>query len=387
MDRQRSGRRAVRFVGAATAFSLLGDQALYSTLPVYFEQLGLRPLEVGIVLSANRWIRLVTNELAHRFMDRVDQRVLFVSAVTLGAAITGFYASTPSFALLVLARLAWGLCWSFIRHLGLLSALASDDAAHSGRSAGRLGGISRIGSVGGLLGGALLVDWLGYGPALALLAGVSLLAVPLALVGFVPATTTDRTSDGPTGKTGVAWVLGYANGMVGPGLVMATLGAVIDDQLTGSGVLSAASLTGAILAMRFAVETGAAARLGALSDTYGIRTALAGSFAVGAVALSIAAFSTALPVLIVSVLAFFVSGTALNAGLQGYVGNRGSKAVARFVTAHDLGSASGPMIGWLALGLVDRRAFGLAIGAVVYGLAAILATRGLDPAAPSTTVA
>ena len=38
-------------VGAATAFSLLGDQTLYSTLPVFFEELGLRPVAVGIILK------------------------------------------------------------------------------------------------------------------------------------------------------------------------------------------------------------------------------------------------------------------------------------------------------------------------------------------------
>ena len=378
MQRSTARGSTVWFVGAATAFSLLGDQALYSTLPVHFEQLGLRPIEVGIVLSANRWIRLFTNELAHRLMGRFDQRMLFTSAVALGAAITAFYASTPTFALFVLARLAWGLCWSFIRHLGLLSALAADDVARSGRSAGRLGGISRVGSVGGLLGGALLVDWLGFGPALLVLAVISMLAIPLALIGFVPAVDKKDQAESTGAGGGVAGILGYVNGMVGPGLVMATLGAVIDERITGGGWLSAASLTGAVLAVRFAVETGAAARLGAMSDVYGIRRALSASFAIGAVALSVAAVSSSLPLLIVSVVAFFVSGTALSAGLLGFAGSQGSRAVARYVTAHDLGSASGPMIGWLALGIFDRRTLGLAIGAAVYGLAAVVAMRRLD---------
>ena len=45
-------------LGAATAFSLLGDQTLYSVLPVYYGDLGLSPMQVGLLLSANRWVRL-----------------------------------------------------------------------------------------------------------------------------------------------------------------------------------------------------------------------------------------------------------------------------------------------------------------------------------------
>ena len=61
-----NSRRTVVCIGAATAFSLLGDQMLYSVLPVYYESLGLTAVGVGVLLSANRWIRLLTNDLAYR---------------------------------------------------------------------------------------------------------------------------------------------------------------------------------------------------------------------------------------------------------------------------------------------------------------------------------
>ncbi|MDH3642615.1 MAG: hypothetical protein OES38_10995, partial [Gammaproteobacteria bacterium] len=80
--------RSVAFIAAATAFSLLGDQVLYAVLPVYYEDLGLTPIQVGILLSANRWIRLVTNELAHRLGQGPSQRALFLGAFVLGVAST-----------------------------------------------------------------------------------------------------------------------------------------------------------------------------------------------------------------------------------------------------------------------------------------------------------
>ena len=85
-SRQRLPHRSVILVASAVAFSLLGDQALYAVLPVHFKALGLFPFQVGIILSANRWIRLITNHLVERITARVDTKwvmplVLLVSAL------------------------------------------------------------------------------------------------------------------------------------------------------------------------------------------------------------------------------------------------------------------------------------------------------------------
>lgn len=360
----------VWLIGAATAFSLLGDQTLYSTLPIFFEDLGLEPFQVGIILSANRWIRLGTNELAHRLVTVIDQRVIFTAALILGSATTAVYAFTPAFTLFVCARLAWGLCWSFIRHLGVLSVMETSGEGSAGYVAGRLGGISRVGSIGGLLGGALLVDRLGFGPALAVMAGISVLAVPFGWFGFVPITFRSSPTE-LTGQGGlVTSLLGFAHGAVGPGLVLATLGAVLDERTGRGGWFSATTLTGGVLAMRFVVEGGAAGRLGAISDSHGVRAASVGAFTLGGSALVAAAVAPTVTLLVIAVVTFFVCGTAFGAALTGFAGAQGSRALARYVTATDLGAASGPLIGWVALGVFDQRTLGLAIGAVIYGLAA-----------------
>ena len=89
--------RSVVFIAAATAFSLLGDQVLYAVLPVYYADLGLTPIQVGILLSANRWIRLLTNELAHRLGRGPAQRAIFLGAFALGALTTAAYLLSNSF--------------------------------------------------------------------------------------------------------------------------------------------------------------------------------------------------------------------------------------------------------------------------------------------------
>ena len=154
-ERNRSGndeRLRVAFVGTATAFSLLGDQALYAVLPVYYNALGISAIEVGILLSANRWIRLLTNDLAHRLTGPEQttegiRRLLFVGAFALGACTTFAYGLTKSFWLLLAARLAWGLAWSFIRHLGVQAIMVDGAVERPGRTMGLYNGISRAGSV------------------------------------------------------------------------------------------------------------------------------------------------------------------------------------------------------------------------------------------------
>ena len=60
------GRKKVVWVGGATAFSLLGDQTLYAVLPTYYLELGLMPWHVGILLSANRLVRVFINHWSER---------------------------------------------------------------------------------------------------------------------------------------------------------------------------------------------------------------------------------------------------------------------------------------------------------------------------------
>ena len=108
----------VLVVSTATGISLLGDQVLYAVLPVYFKTLGLSAVQVGVLLSANRWIRLLTNHVAHRVMAHVDARLLFAGAMSVGVLTTCAYTVTQYFVVLLLARIVWGLCWSFIRHIG-----------------------------------------------------------------------------------------------------------------------------------------------------------------------------------------------------------------------------------------------------------------------------
>jgi predicted MFS family arabinose efflux permease len=361
---------------------LLGDQALYAILPIYFEELDLLPFQVGILLSANRWIRLVTNHVAHVLADRTPPAPLFVGAFALGVAVTFAYALFPTFALLLAARLLWGLSWSFIRHIGVLALLQDVPGTHTAQTMGYYNGISRMGSVAGLFGGALLFDLFGYTNAFWILGVLGLASVALswpAAPTRLPATSTyaAENEDHPARQLGLL-VLGFTLGGVGPGLVISTLGFLLKTRLEGELViasitLGAATLTGAVLATRFLLDTVAAPWLGALGDTLGPRRGTTIVFAAGAAMLTLAAYTTALVPLCASIIAFFMCGTALNAIVQGVAGKQGGMRYARYVSAYDLGSAAGPLFGWVAVGTLDAENFAIVLAAILYAFATIVA--------------
>ncbi len=346
---------------------MLGDQVLYAVLPVIYEDLGLVALEVGILLSANRWIRLLTNELAHRTAHKASPNLLLTSSLLLGAATTAAYYFTASFVVLLAARLLWGFSWSYIRHVGVGSILSSVEGHEVGQTMGWYNGISRAGSVAGLFGGALLVDVLGFHAAILILAAISAIAVPFVwgrTDSIPPEKEITRTS-----APGRLLLLGISLGIVGPGFVIATLGAAIADRLDGDNLmLSAATFTGALLAGRYVVDSAAAPFLGASFDRLGFERASRIYFALGGISLIFAWQMESLTIFSLAVVFFFVCATALQAGVAATAGQLGSGAYARYVTASDFGSAAGPLIGWVLVDLFNDVSLSIAIGGGVYFL-------------------
>ena len=362
--------KPVVFVGIATALSLLGDQVLYSVLPVYFDELGLAPIEVGLILSVNRWIRLITNHFAYRMAERFRSDLLFAVALLLGSFTTAMYFFTSLFSVLFVARLLWGLAWSFIRHVGVLDVMQGVPAEVSGRTMGVYNGISRLGSVTGLFGGALLVDLVGFSTAILTIACISVVAIPVGM----KAKLSDRPL--PREQLGASWgtpgvrmyaVIGFALGAVGPGLVTATLGAVLLDRLGATAfALSAATLTGAVLAARYVLDSLAAPWLGGLSDRYGVRTIVVVFMSLGGVALLFAASVYNVYVVSVLIIVFFATGTALQAGVTGAVSQLGSGPFRHYITTMDFGAAAGPLLGWWLLDTLGFDAAAIALGGGIY---------------------
>jgi MFS family permease len=96
-------------VGIGTCLSLLGDASIYAVLPSQTVGAGVSIASLGILLSANRFVRLFSNGPAGVAYDRGRRRRLFVSALFLGGLSTALYALSQGFWLLLVGRLLWGL--------------------------------------------------------------------------------------------------------------------------------------------------------------------------------------------------------------------------------------------------------------------------------------
>ena len=170
---------AVYLVSGITALSLFGDSLLYSLLPLYAEDLGIPLMAVGLILSANRWVRLGTNPLAAKVFQRWGIFRPLLAAISLAVLSTFLYSRAWGIGVFLLARAVWGLSWSHLR-LGSFLVILQTSAETLGFAIGTHHAITRLGSAFTSVVGSLLVDWGGYQWGLTIMALLSALGIPLA---------------------------------------------------------------------------------------------------------------------------------------------------------------------------------------------------------------
>jgi MFS family permease len=354
------------------SLALLGDSLLYVALPAHAAELGLPLWTVGVLLGANRIVRLVTNGLAARLFARVGGRGPVVAAGVVAAITTAMYGLTPSFWPFLLARFAWGACFSTLRLGAFTVVLAASRATTRGRLIGVYQSISRIGSVGSLLIGSLLVETLGYHAAFVILGIVSIPAALLALSLPVSAyPQRDLTAEGhPAAEAGtiasasrvpsrLAWrerwfgstrlvavKLGMlANGFTSQGVVLATLTLALAD-VAGT-TEGAAAIGGLLVAFRWGSDLVLAPMFGHLSDRIGRGRMIPALLAIEAVTLAGLTLAHDRTAVILATIAVFVTATAVTAASDAAAGDlappeRRAQVMSGYSDWIDIGSAIGP---------------------------------------------
>jgi MFS family permease len=177
--------------GSTIGLCIVGDSLLYSVLPLAAPELGISLTQVGILLSANRLVRLATNGWAAAFFERWGPYPSFLLACIIGLISTALYGINYGFALFLLARLLWGTAWSGLRQGGY-QAVWTGDAASKGRLTGLLWGLVRLGSALSVLAGGLLYDQYGFATTIAVMVGVTFLSVVVAWLIAWPVAVTAK---------------------------------------------------------------------------------------------------------------------------------------------------------------------------------------------------
>jgi len=372
-------------ISTTVALSLLGDQMLYVVLPVAHEAVGVPVIYIGLLLSANRLVRLLTNTFAGYVIERFGRQWPFILALLLGALTTVAYGIAYGVGIFLIIRLLWGMSWSFIRIEGLSTVLDVASKKTRGRYMGIFQAISRLGSAIALLAGGILTDMMGFHSTFLLFGGLTFFAPLLAyyemshhrnvgttqsikrtnILTTLPIENEEQKLWGKmatTDKEGkIIWRMRVVNfgtfstSFVG-GLVFATLGYILSSRfgstpVVGQLTIGVASLTGFLLSSRGFLSLGFAPIAGYLADRWGRHKTLSCGMIISSLTVVLLGLSLSLPVMIGIILLIFTIGIALAVTFNAVAGDiappdKRTTYLSQFVTWQDLGLAAGPLIGY-----------------------------------------
>ncbi|MDE2861035.1 MAG: MFS transporter [Chloroflexota bacterium] len=389
-----------------TAAVIMGDSLMYVVLPVaaldfgIHEQFGLSAaFWIGLALSINRFIRLVSNALAASVYQRFGVRWPFVASIAVGALTTLAYGLGTGPVSLLVARAVWGVSYSHMRLAALLTAFEVGTSSMRGRLVGFFNSGQRLGSLIAVTVGVLLFQLTSREVTFAALAGLGLVGVIIAT--RVPNLRPERirpsggglrsrlnlwdlaVSRLPESERGLRLrllsisLMRFAATFAGNGLVIATVAPYLaefadDNEKVLGGSLAVVTLAGFLVGFRWFTDLGLGVPLGHLSDRMGRRT----SIAYGMIAMfTLLAFIGAVDSLvgaIVGIPLLFLAAVGVNTALDAAIGESSpdsarAAVVGRYSTWLDLGAALGPFTGFLIADLIGFRGGFLVAAALVAG--------------------
>ena len=398
-ENKKTSRFILNLLGIGTAISLLGDATLYTVLPHpdISAQLGITLSMVGLLLGANRAIRLVLNGPVGILYDRMPRRGLLIAGLSLGAGSSIFYAVGNGFWPLLMGRVFWGLAFSLLWVGGNSVVLDVSTEENRGHNSGIYQMWFFIGIATTSFFGAVLTDMAGFRNGQWISVAV-IAATALVWFFFLPETRINDTTSQDTvkeadkpAKMKLPWKVIAATSFtvfVARFLVWGVLAATAIlwlSELFGDGMQIAAlfipiaTLTGLYTALSNLTSIGSTPLAGSVSDKFGRRWPIIGfAMILGGIGLWLMGGE-------IRGLALFgaflvpIAGSSAETLIPAIAGDRvpkklRSRALGLINTAGDLGATIGPFaalgalnLGWLSLGGIYR------ISAVFFGVVAILA--------------
>jgi MFS family permease len=151
--------RASRNAALTLTLALPADTVLYLLLPLHASTFGVTLPEAGILLAANRIVRIFRLSLGRPFLCHPGPRAACLWAVA-GAVLSAFgYAVLAGLWPLLLARLLWGLAFAAMNIAN--QALPTAQLGAAARRMGRARAIVAVGPMLALFAAGILADLLG----------------------------------------------------------------------------------------------------------------------------------------------------------------------------------------------------------------------------------
>lgn len=360
-------RRVALLLGLGTFLALFSDTAMYVLLPVNTEKAGILLGQVGLMLAANRLIRIPLNGPAGLLVERLPRRHVLLAAQVLGILSSLLYLF-GSFWPLLAGRLLWGIAWVGFWIAGNAALLDVAPLKQRGNLTGRFHMWIFGGFAGGSLAGGLLNDWLGYTGAFICCAGLGLLALLLWWWKLPETSTLPHSAHLPAAPERggaitqrmrrlpllTAMLLAALNWMIFLGLISPTLTLLLKEKfgqalLVGALWLPLTTASGLALALKHLLSMVASPLTGSISDRLGDRWRLILlALLLGSVTLAIAARAGGLLV-IAAILPGAITNSILQTQTTALVGDlvprqRRPRVLGLFTTIGDAGSAAGPLL-------------------------------------------
>ena len=258
---------------AILSLVLLGDALIYAVLPVYAESFGITLGWVGVLLSANRFVRVFAYGLIARVIYRFGARQTCLGAAVVATITTAIYGIGQDPVVLLLSRILYGLTYAALVLITLSYAI--ELRSEAGFRVGISRTIQRIGPIFALLIGTWLVGLVGPKNVFIILAFATTLAIPLSLA--LPSNSqmeNKNATETSISRPQSIDILFFLQGFGVDGVFAVTIALIFAQDLPAA---DAVMFGGALLALRHIGEAVAAPAFGWFADRFGARRIFIGS--------------------------------------------------------------------------------------------------------------
>jgi MFS family permease len=390
---------------AGVFFGGVGGGVAFPTLPTLGSVLGIAPFVVGLILSANRFTRLLLNTPAGQLIDQIGARKpmivgLFVQGLVPFGYIVGLSPEriplVGAAEIFFTARVLWGVGSAFV-FVGAFSMIIHITREENrGRWLGYYRGGQSLGFPGGLILGGILTDVYGYAVAFATAGVLGVFAAVVASL-VIPEVRPSAAEPGRlrelpqmVRRDPRILLIGSVNTGVRflfSGILLATIVLYAEAYGIAIGGFSAVGMSGVLLAIAVLASGGTTVVAGRLSDRVSNR-ALVVAPAIGALSIGFASLAI-IPTLSVTVLGVVLIGIGTGGTtppMLAYLGDISpagdiGKMGGVFNVFGDVGSAMGPIVALPIAARIGYRAeymlcAGVAIVVLVFAVRPLLG----DPA-------
>lgn len=399
---------SVRYVAASLVagvfFGGVAGGVAFPTLPRLGPLLGISPFLVGVILSVNRFTRLLMNTPAGSILDRMGTRrpmiggFLVMSLAPFGYVVGMHPAAVPGSAagIFLVSRAAWGVGSAFV-FVGAFSTITHVTTTDNrGKWIGYMRGGQTMGFPTGLVVGGIVADAAGITEAFVLAGAAGMLSTLVAaavlpdVAAAVNRTAPLRELPALVSRDRRVLAVGTVNLVVRflfAGVLLSTVVLYADRNAIAIGGLSESGVSGVVMAVSVVASSVTTVVAGRISDSLSNRAVVTmpalASLAVGFAA--VATVPTLLGTLVgVSLIGVGVGGT--NPPLLAYLGDISpAEDVGKLGGAYnvfgDVGSTAGPLV---ALPVAYRIGFGTQylLCAVLVVLTGVLVANTLIGASP-----